>query len=1402
MSRLTLASLPDPALEADDVPLSDSLVAELGKRGWRVDDDPLRARWLRLAGCHSTFLYEFGRAPISVAALAALGKAGATHLALAVADLVVERTRPDKVSRQNRIIAHMPGRVAQQVADNLAVVESMNLGKGEEPNRRSTSRLAEDVMHQVLGVVVLLGGYPTVKRLVADVYEQALQQVLMDGINWWGELTRSVPVQQLRVEDHQEGPDHHRTFIVEIVDNRGRRGRGEFSKRTGAKDLAVQDFLRNAGLYGEIIARVGGRSISRLTDEPRHYPPGQGPRNRTVAELATTLRITSERRAYLQQALTHKSWAYENQSLVRQARQTDYELLANHGSYVIRAVSAAEFTRNLLGRTLKPGPEDGAIHSLPERCYVDMFDKLVPESAVLRGRGETECKPRMKAEAFQAIASVAWRFGEAGLPETLRGWILRETLAQGLDELSRLQRLCATFGGETSSTYTSAGPAHDSRFTATLTVRIGDLELTRTGLPTPGKKEAARLAAERLYRVFTLGWDSPAAVRTDAERAESMLLLRCLARHLPVLRGRDLQRCIEDGVLGLGLLAASDGDLNDFLTWAEEVDALIGPLDDEVFDHLVTAYGNAVKPRPRPKLEQALRDLAAWVRNLDPEGNVVVRKAPQWDLLLAVAGALRAGAARERKTVDELAGSWPVWGPESASPLSAVDAAAIGELLRQFPDTSAGAVRFRRLSDGVRVECATTAPGAAERVRTLIDLLAEMAPGLGVFARPDTQTLSATYAPDPADRSFRAAGRLAVHGSQDQDGVEILANVLHRLKNELIGMEDVAQKAALAGDRVTRFHRLADVARHHEAAVHLADHLDRTNRALAAADEETVEFGRWLDEYCAAKVLELRDRANIRLIAPAESGQCEVALSPSLLRGVLDNLVKNAVEAMPDGGRIIVDWYTEPGHVFLVVHDDGPGLPDEIREMFWRDETVTTTKEHGSGMGLWLVRMDLRRLGATISDDPAADGQRWIIDLAREEVTDSDVQARGPAAMPRARVGRRRTVRVLLVDDQEHVARTMAGHLEPIAARVDFAHDGQSALTTLGTGHYDVVVTDLQMPPEPWGGLWLLRRMREEGHRVPVVVLSGEGSFDQAIEAINTGAFKYVTKADAAEKLATVVEQVLADLRRQSRSDLQHLPLPVALGLQRYESETVANLRVRAGHSALEDALRFVGAVGLGEFLNGDSDARVPRLVLTPHMMLGKWVELLKALGPRLAQDSYAGQIIRSLDLDALAVVKTGRNLVSHRSERPNDEVTRMLDEVDPLLEQFATALRHIADRSVMIAQSLRFDGTRYAVSAFRVTGTGPVLPSAELISSTSLVENSVGLYRTATDSWIPMDPWMTAGPGKARGEWQVSVVDGVTPGRRGQPARLAYQPFGDGPKWETAAKENTDELIRRAAAR
>ena len=99
-------------------------------------------------------------------------------------------------------------------------------------------------------------------------------------------------------------------------------------------------------------------------------------------------------------------------------------------------------------------------------------------------------------------------------------------------------------------------------------------------------------------------------------------------------------------------------------------------------------------------------------------------------------------------------------------------------------------------------------------------------------------------------------------------------------------------------------------------------------------------------------------------------------------------------------------------------------------------------------------------------------------------------------------------MKVLWADDDLDVAASLATLLED--AEVTFAADGSSALEALHRDEYDLAIADLDMPPDQWGGLWLLKKMREEDYRVPTVVLSGEGSRREAIEAQRLGASDYV----------------------------------------------------------------------------------------------------------------------------------------------------------------------------------------------------------------------------------------------------------------------------------------------------
>jgi two-component system response regulator PilR (NtrC family) len=134
--------------------------------------------------------------------------------------------------------------------------------------------------------------------------------------------------------------------------------------------------------------------------------------------------------------------------------------------------------------------------------------------------------------------------------------------------------------------------------------------------------------------------------------------------------------------------------------------------------------------------------------------------------------------------------------------------------------------------------------------------------------------------------------------------------------------------------------------------------------------------------------------------------------------------------------------------------------------------------------------------------------------------------------------------RVLLVEDEPNMARTLAKILERKGYDVAMAANGQEALTKLGDGPFEVVVTDLNMPV--MDGMQLLRRLQGDapppaGERrllaPPTIVLTGHGSTQAAVEAMKLGAWDYLVKPCNPDELLMTIEQVLrvSDLERENR---------------------------------------------------------------------------------------------------------------------------------------------------------------------------------------------------------------------------------------------------------------------------
>ncbi|HNS95944.1 MAG TPA: sigma-54 dependent transcriptional regulator [Polyangiaceae bacterium] len=114
---------------------------------------------------------------------------------------------------------------------------------------------------------------------------------------------------------------------------------------------------------------------------------------------------------------------------------------------------------------------------------------------------------------------------------------------------------------------------------------------------------------------------------------------------------------------------------------------------------------------------------------------------------------------------------------------------------------------------------------------------------------------------------------------------------------------------------------------------------------------------------------------------------------------------------------------------------------------------------------------------------------------------------------------------VLVVDDEANIRRVLSAQLAREGYEVHTAEDGERALAILREHHIDLVITDLRMPK--MDGMALLRHAIEIDPDLPVVMLTAHGTVDNAVEALKTGAFDYITKPFDQTELRAIVAKGL-----------------------------------------------------------------------------------------------------------------------------------------------------------------------------------------------------------------------------------------------------------------------------------
>ncbi len=132
-------------------------------------------------------------------------------------------------------------------------------------------------------------------------------------------------------------------------------------------------------------------------------------------------------------------------------------------------------------------------------------------------------------------------------------------------------------------------------------------------------------------------------------------------------------------------------------------------------------------------------------------------------------------------------------------------------------------------------------------------------------------------------------------------------------------------------------------------------------------------------------------------------------------------------------------------------------------------------------------------------------------------------------------------IRVLVADDHAIVRRGLRQILQELPGidAVDEASNGQEALARVRKGEYQLVLLDISMPGI--SGLDVLKQLRAERPKLPVLMLSMHPEEQYAVRALKAGAAGYLTKETASEQLATAVTRIIEGRKYVSETLAEHI---------------------------------------------------------------------------------------------------------------------------------------------------------------------------------------------------------------------------------------------------------------------
>lgn len=272
------------------------------------------------------------------------------------------------------------------------------------------------------------------------------------------------------------------------------------------------------------------------------------------------------------------------------------------------------------------------------------------------------------------------------------------------------------------------------------------------------------------------------------------------------------------------------------------------------------------------------------------------------------------------------------------------------------------------------------------------------------------------------------------------------------------------------------------------------------------------------------------EASNIHISLDLQSGSNAMVMGDdSELREVLVNMVFNAVDAMPEGGTLLLKSCREGESVIVTVVDTGVGMYPEVRSKIF-DPFFTTKGKAGLGLGLAVSFGIIRRHGGSIEvESQYGKGTEFRITLPLAKIAEKSVKPVETVvpeipAEPEPQLLKRSLTRLLVVDDEDFVRDLLGEILEGEHCEVYLAESGSTALSLFREHKFDGVFTDVGMPG--MSGWELAREIRLINKQIPIAVITGWGEAVGSHEKKAAGVDWVVAKPFTADRIAELVRDI------------------------------------------------------------------------------------------------------------------------------------------------------------------------------------------------------------------------------------------------------------------------------------